>query len=463
MDITLHKTETENRLPPVLSAPPSKSDAHRLLILCALSKARKETDEPISLSCRDTNADIDATIRCLCALGADIKAADGGFTVRPIPRVKQENRAATPHEIAMDVGESGSTLRFLIPVIGALGVSAVIKMHGRLPHRPIAPLDHVLSLHGVTTAYDPEDETLLHVSGVLTPGTYEIDGSVSSQFISGLLFALPLLSAPSELIITNSIASAPYIALTLSALKRFGYIPKQSNDGHRYHIEPAVFSPLDGLSVEGDWSGAAFLLCAGAMSGLGVSVSALSADSVQGDRRILDVLAMTGCTFSWKENIVTLSPPKTHPLKPFTVDADAIPDLVPPMAALACACVCSGNEQTVISGCKRLKIKESNRLEATVRMVRALGGNACAETTADGDDRILISGTGTLPGKNGAPDGYTVDGCNDHRMVMSAALCALIAHHDIKISDREAIRKSYPGFFEDLQAFGIQGMRNEQI
>ncbi len=431
MNITLIQTGQVHAVP-TIAAPPSKSDAHRLLILAALS----EGNDPITLACRDTNADIDATVRCLQALGAQIHRDAAGFTVIPLSRT-------SPHdgEIYMDVGESGSTLRFLIPVIGALGIPAVLRRGGRLPDRPLAPLDAVLTAHGMTLYDDSDDRTLLHLGGQLHAGSYEIDGGVASQFISGLLFALPLLDAPSTLTVTGTVSSAPYIALTCSALSRFGYPTEPDGSGYTYHLPPARFAPSDGLTVEGDWSGAAFLLCAGAV-GTGVAVTGLNPDSIQGDRRITEVLAAAGCRIAWDRNTLTVSPPQDGVLRPFTLNADDIPDLVPPIAVLACAA--HGTSQ--ITGCARLRIKESDRLNATRETLLALGG--AAETT---DDTITVHGLGALAGGS-------CDGCGDHRMVMSAALAACIAASPVTVSDREAITKSYPGFFDDFCAFGIQEM-----
>ena len=429
MNITLHKSNTGTSLP-VIQAPPSKSDAHRLLILAALSDA----DDPISLCCRDTNADIDATVDCLCALGADIRKTADGFSVLPIDRTT----VVRERELALCVGESGSTLRFLIPVIGAMGISAVIKRKGRLPDRPLYPLDAVLTRHGMTLYDDPDDRTLLHLRGQLTAGGYEIDGGVSSQFITGLLFALPMLDAPSNLHITGTISSAPYLALTHSALARFGYSVLPTDDGHTYALPAKPFSPQNVISVEGDWSGAAFLLCAGAMQS-GVRVSGLNRDSVQGDRRILDVLTMAGCRVQWNDDAVTVLPPSDGILHPITLDADDIPDLVPPIAMLCCAA--AGTSR--ISGCARLRIKESDRLAAVIRMICALGG--MAEAVAD---TLVICGTGRLSG------GFC-DGVGDHRMVMSAALASLVSTDDVTVSDRDAITKSYPRFFDDFSVFGV--------
>ena len=429
MNITLHKTQGTVGVPTV-QAPPSKSDAHRLLILAALSDIRC----PIMLSCRDTNADIDATVNCLRALGADIRRTEDGFSVLPIDR----SAVDTEREYALCVGESGSTLRFLIPVIGALGVPAVIRREGRLPDRPLSPLDTSLTAHGMTLYDDPADRAYLHLCGRLTAGDYEIDGGVSSQFISGLLFALPLLDAPSVLHVTGTVSSAPYIALTRSALARFGYPAIPTDDGHTYHLSPKPFSPRKAMTVDGDWSGAAFLLCAGAMTN-GVCVTGLAEDSVQGDRRILDVLTLAGCSVDWKDDTVTVFPPSDGRLRPVAINADDIPDLVPPIAMLCCA----AHGTSVISGCARLRIKESDRLASTQNMIDALGGSA--ETT---DDTITVHGCGVLAGG-------ICDGVNDHRMVMSAALGALIAQSDVTVSDRDAICKSYPRFFDDFRVFGV--------
>ncbi len=429
MNITLHNTHGISAIP-TIQAPPSKSDAHRLLILAALSDGKT----PIDLSCRDTNADIDATVDSLRALGSDIQRTEDGFSVLPIDR----NAIDSEREYALCVGESGSTLRFLIPVIGALGVPAVIRREGRLPNRPLSPLDAVLTAHGMTLYDDPADHALLHLRGSLTAGVYEIDGGVSSQFISGLLFALPLLDAPSVLYITGTISSAPYIALTRSALARFGYHAVPTDDGHTYHLSPKPFVPLNEMTVEGDWSGAAFLLCAGAMTD-GVFVGSLAQASVQGDRRILDVLSLAGCSVKWDGDTVEVLPPTDGYLRPICIDADDIPDLVPPISMLCCA----AHGTSVISGCARLRIKESDRLAAVMQMITALGGHA--ETT---DNSITVYGNGVLAGG-------TCDGVNDHRMVMSAALASLISAADVTVSDRDAIRKSYPRFFDDFSVFGV--------
>ena len=429
MNITLCKTVRDQTVP-IIAAPPSKSDAHRLLILSALS----DTRTPIFISCRGTNDDMDATVRCLRALGADINRTADGYTILPIDRTADR----PTREIPVNVGESGSTLRFLIPILGALGIPTAIRREGRLPQRPLSPLDDVLMSHGMTLYDDPSDPACLHVSGRLTAGAFSIDGSISSQFITGLLFALPMLDLPSTLRITGEISSAPYLCLTQNALARFGFCSNPAEQGHLYEIAPAAYHPCTELQVEGDWSGASFLLCAGAVAD-GVTVTGLSEHSSQGDKRILEVLNACGCKIEWQENAVSVIPPDDKILRPISIHADDIPDLVPPIALLCCA----ADGTSEIRGCSRLRIKESDRLAALVQTITALGGNA--ET--DGDT-LKIYGTATL-------HGGSCEGFGDHRMVMSAALAALISAHPVTVSDRDATGKSYPDFFEDFSVFGI--------
>ncbi|MBQ3064797.1 MAG: 3-phosphoshikimate 1-carboxyvinyltransferase [Clostridia bacterium] len=431
MNITLLRQASE-QLHPIITAPPSKSDAHRLLILAALSDPKRT--EPINILCSDTNADIKATVQCLCALGAVIHTSNDGFSVHPIDRNVTDTETAI-----LFVGESGSTLRFLLPVIGAIGKTVCIKMEGRLPLRPLSPLDKVLTEHGMAICRDDNDPSLLHISGQLTPGDYVIDGNISSQFISGLLFALPLLPAPSVLQITGEIASAPYIALTLSAHERFQHTPICTDRGHRYYITPTVYTAQSEYRVEGDYSGAAFLLCAGAL-GNGITVQGLRKDSLQGDRRILSVLSSSGCCVTWNtDNSVTVLPPKDKIYLPIHCDANDIPDLVPPIAVFTCA----AKGVSHISGCERLRIKESDRLSATVSLLTQLGASVSAD-----DSSITVNGTGCLSG--GICEGY-----NDHRMVMSAALAAQLTEKAITVTDKEAIGKSYPHFFDDIAYLGI--------
>ena len=254
----------------------SKSQAHRMLICAALSEA------PSRLVLDGFSADIEATVQCLEALGAQCKKTADGLSVIPL--------GVCPAQAQLDVGESGSTLRFLLPVLGALGVRAEVRMHGRLPERPLSPLWEVLEAHGMRLR---QDGAVLHTDGQLCAGDYSLPGNVSSQFISGLLFALPLLGGNSTLTVTGTLQSARYVAMTEQALAEAGIIIKkhrqvwQISGGQRY-AAPAV------QTVEGDWSNAAFFLCMGALSETGMTVSGLNPASLQADRAITEILTRFG-------------------------------------------------------------------------------------------------------------------------------------------------------------------------
>ncbi len=258
--------------------PASKSQAHRLLICAALGV------QPVMLQCDGVSADIAATARCLRALGADI-TDDGAGTFRIVPIAGE-----MPAHADLFCGESGSTLRFLLPVVGTLGADVTFRMEGRLPERPLSPLDAVLTAHGMTIR---RDGALLHVAGQLRPGAYELPGDVSSQYISGLLMTLPRLPGESTLAVTGKLESAGYIAMTEDALRLSGIRLQKS--GRTYTIPGGQTARLPAqCHVEGDWSNAAFFLCMGALSPAGVTVTGLSAASLQGDRAVLDVLRRFG-------------------------------------------------------------------------------------------------------------------------------------------------------------------------
>lgn len=269
--------------------PASKSQAHRLLICAALGEEKTE------VVCDGISADIAATAKCLSALGAKIEEMETGFLVSPIKKVP-EGRCD------LYCGESGSTLRFLLPIVGALGAQAVFHREGRLPQRPLAPLDSVLKEHGMTLR---EDGDLLYCSGQLIGGNYTIAGNVSSQYISGLLMALPLLIRDSLLMVSGPLESAAYVAmtedalqlskLTISKMGAMWAIPGQQ----RCHLPKRTV-------VEGDWSNTAFFLCMGALSKAGVTVEGLNLQSSQGDRGVLDVLRRFGAEVTEHGDAVTV-------------------------------------------------------------------------------------------------------------------------------------------------------------
>ncbi len=380
MDITLFPRHLRGDL----SVIPSKSQAHRLLICAAFA------DGPTQLVCPETNRDIDATADCLRALGAEILRTDSGFTVFPIREV--------PETATLPCGESGSTLRFLLPVVGALGVDAAFLMEGRLPQRPLSPLWEELERMGC--ALSRPTPSTLRCRGKLRAGAYTIDGGVSSQYISGLLFAQALLG-DSTLEITGVLESKPYVDMTREALQLF--------DAPKFHT-PGY------LVVEGDWSNGAFWLAANDL-GANIALRGLNAGSVQGDRAVVEIL-------------------HTMETKMPTISAKDIPDLVPILAVCAAA-----KHGAVFTHIRRLRLKESDRVATTVAMIEALGGKA--EAT---EDRLTVFGTGLVGG--------TVDACNDHRIAMSAAIAAMVCSQPVRLLGAEAVNKSYPTFWNEYARLG---------
>ena len=394
--------------------PASKSQAHRLLICAALGA------QPVMLQCDGVSADIAATARCLRALGADI-TDDGAGTFRIVPIAGE-----MPAHADLFCGESGSTLRFLLPVVGALGADVTFRMEGRLPERPLSPLDAVLTAHGMTIR---RDGALLHVSGQLHPGAYALPGDVSSQYISGVLMALPRLPGESTLAVTGRLESAGYIAMTEDALHLSGICLQKQERTYTIPGGQTARLPAQG-HVEGDWSNAAFFLCMGALSPAGVTVTGLASDSPQGDRTVLDVLRRFGADVRETQDAVTVRRGALHGV---TIDAAPIPDLIPVLSVVAAL----ADGQTQIVNAARLRLKESDRLESTAAMLRALGAQVEVH-----DSGLTITGRKMLTGG-------TVDPQHDHRIAMAAACgcTAPVTVHDCACTD-----KSYPRFWTDLSA-----------
>ena len=402
--------------------PASKSQAHRLLICAALGEEKTE------VVCDGISADIAATAKCLSALGAKMEETETGFLVSPIKKVP-EGRCN------LYCGESGSTLRFLLPIVGALGAQAVFHREGRLPQRPLAPLDGVLTAHGMTLA---ENGDLLLCSGQLEAGDYEIAGNVSSQYISGLLMALPRLRADSTLTVTGKLESAAYVAMTEDALclSKIEF-PK---DGSTYAISGGQKFHLPARTVvEGDWSNTAFFLCMGALSKEGVTVEGLNLQSSQGDRGVLDVLRAFGAEIVEHGDAVTV---KRGALHGVTIDASPIPDLIPVLSVVAS--VAEG--ETKVENAYRLRLKESDRLKSTADLLRALGGQV-----EEKEDGLVITGVPAL-------HGGVVETQNDHRLAMSAATAACAATGEITVDNDGCVAKSYPRFWEDFSSLKGEGL-----
>lgn len=378
-------------------APPSKSQAHRLLICAALG------DKNVSVNCGEASKDIAATAGCLDALRSKAEPA------------------------VLACGESGSTLRFLLPVCGALGKTAVFKMEGRLPERPLHPFDALLISRGMSIEKRGDE---LYASGRLQSGVFEIAGDISSQFISGLLFALPLLDGDSEIRVTGKTESKAYITMTENALKLSGIRFEKHDNGYRVFGNQRYNLP-DGISAEGDYSNGAFFLCMGAVSQRGIRVGNLPESSLQGDMEIVEILRRFGAEVSINGDEISVRKAALHGIE---IDASGIPDLVPVLAVTAAA----AEGETRIYNAARLRLKESDRLSATAELIRALGGEV-----TELPDGLIIRG--------GALRGGTVSSHNDHRVAMSAAVAACICSEAVTVQDPDCVQKSFPKFWESFE------------
>ncbi len=391
-----------------LEAVRSKSYAHRILIAAALSGGQVAFGD---------SEDARLTATALCALGFKAKFAEnsvcyGGFC-RPDGR--QE----------VTVGESGSTLRFLLPLAAALGVEAEFITAGRLSERPMDALTKTLSAHGaVATAHS--------VKGQLTPGRYEIDATVSSQFVTGLLMALPLLDGDSEIALLGRAVSAPYIEITLDVLARAGVSAERTDGG--FLIRGGQKYNLKNAQVPGDFSGAAFPLVAGALGGK-TTLSGLDLSDKQGDKAILTALSDAGAKVILSETVSA----EKDALTAFAADVGETPDLAPILAVLAAYC----KGESTLKKVSRLKDKESDRLFAIEEMLSRAGISSREE-----GDTLVITG--------GKPQGAAFRSFSDHRMAMAEAILAAYATGQSEIDDMTCVKKSYPGFWKDFAALGGQ-------
>ena len=391
MDITIQPHSLRGDLTII----PSKSLAHRYLICAAFA------DGPTQLLCSQTNRDIEATADCLRALGATIIRTDSGYCILPcnIP----------PQKATLNCGESGSTLRFLLPVACALGVETTFILEGRLPDRPLSPLWEELQRMGCTLTR-PTKNTIL-CRGKLQSGEFTIDGGVSSQFITGLLFAAALIPGESTIFVKGRLESKPYLDMTRQAMARFG----MDATGLRVHGGSPYTTPKY-LQVEGDWSNGAFFSAATSM-GSDINIAGLNPDSIQGDRAILDIFPQLKTGFT-------------------TIPAADIPDLVPILSICAAA-----GHGAVFTDIRRLRLKESDRVASVIAMVESLGGRA--EAT---ENTLTIHGTGLRGG--------TVDAMNDHRIAMSAAIASTVCADPVTILGAECVSKSYPQFWDEFLRLG---------
>lgn len=393
--------------------PPSKSAAHRAMIAAALAGGGRVE----GLSWSD---DIAATMEGSAPLGVNWITEGRDRVAQPAP--------LQPHP-TVNCRESGSTLRFLLPLFAAKGINATLIGQGRLPERPLGVYAECLPAHGVTLS---DSHLPLTLSGRLQAGEYHLPGNISSQFLTGLLFALPLCDGDSDLRLTTPLESAGYVDMTLSTLKQAGIVIEPETFG--WHIPGnQTYRPVT-HRVEKDWSQAAFFLAAGAIAG-DITISGLDVDSPQGDKDIVDILRRFGADITIKGDTVTC---RKAPLHGITIDATQIPDLVPILSVVAAY----AKGDTHIVGAARLRIKESDRLSAMANALTAIGGKVTEQP-----DGLIVHGGDPLAGG-------IAEGCRDHRIVMSMAVAALGCEQEVTVTDGESVGKSWPRFFEDFKAIG---------
>ncbi|MBR2547756.1 MAG: 3-phosphoshikimate 1-carboxyvinyltransferase [Eubacterium sp.] len=391
---------------------PSKSYAHRAYICDFLAGGNGE-----GVACDLDSEDIMATRSCLSGLGCT--------------------------SAVIDARESGSTLRFILPLSGVLGKSVSIRTRGRLSDRPMGPFEEELVSHGMKIEH--LSDGIIKTSGKLMPGEYRLPGSISSQFITGLLLSLPYLDGDSRILLTSELQSSAYVDITIDVLKEYWIrIENSSGDGHggflirgrqKYHRDKHY-------TVEGDWSQAAFWLTAGAIGEIPVRVTGLNLDSVQGDRKIIDVLRTFGAEIKeCREDDGTSVTAYPSDLTGAVVDVSGIPDLAP---AIACAGAASSGETKLINA-GRLRLKESDRIKSITACLNDVGVKALER-----EDEIIIEG-------GGSPQGGAAETSGDHRIVMMAAVLSLITSDKVKIEGSGAVSKSYPTFFKELEQAGLSG------
>lgn len=426
-----------NQLGGLVAVPSSKSIGHRVMICAALS-------DGVSIV-RDINMsdDLEATIEALQSLGASFEAIDDKESEWVVGGINRRNGICQPLEASHDpleiyCKESGSTLRFMIPV--ALAVMEHIKFtgSGRLVERPINEYFPILQASGIEMNYN--GNLPFGVKGKLLPGNYRLSGRVSSQYTSGMLLAAPLLKGKTQISIEGKMESKAYIDLTIDTMKQFG-VEVNREDYKSFSIGmEAGYKPTD-LSVEADYSQAAFWIVAGLIGKQPIALRGLKSNSSQGDRAVLEIAKRMGGQLSWEGDQLVAYPSKTLGT---IIDASQCPDLIPVLCVLAAL---SDGETRVING-QRLRVKESDRILATVTELQKLGADI--QETEDG---MIIKGQlerRTLKGNCEARS------WGDHRIAMAVAVAASVCEGPVTIEGAEAVCKSYPRFFADYIALGGQ-------
>lgn len=434
-----------------IKAPQSKSEAHRFLICECLSRlslyaenAEKSFDEAQAINLKEVTApnsqvyidsdDVKATSECLNKIEFAVLA-----------KRQSQSAGSACEELLLDCKESGSSLRFLLPITAALGLKVKFIMGGRLPDRPIESLINQLCVHGCKIE---RNKNYIKCEGRLAPGDFYLPGDESSQFISGLMFALPLLDEESRIIVGKPIESSGYIKMTMEMLHNFSIIVESIDKGDNYIYKIASkqkFKAPNSCNIGGDWSNAAFWFAAGALGNEPVSISGLNLNSVQADRYIRDILCDMGVIIKISDcngmPVCEIYPIRKNRLKAVKVDAANIPDLVPVLSLLCCF----ADGESEIYNVQRLRGKESDRILAIEDLINSIGGKVEVKGNS-----IFVNGIDFLHGAN-------VRCYADHRMVMTAAIASIRCKSKVIISEAEAVNKSYANFFGDLAKLGLDG------
>lgn len=410
---------TGNGINGEISAIPSKSDVHRALICAALA------DEKSTVSFNSSSKDIQATISCLKSLGAEIVVDENGAEITPLIKNLKTNAL-------LNCEESGSTLRFMLPISAALGAQGSFTGHGRLSQRPLDPLCDVMKKNGCD--FSAINKFPLKLTGKLRAGNYEIRGDVSSQFITGLLLSLPISGLGGKITVIAPIESKKYIDMTVETMRKYAVDVQVCNNTYTVLPNQKYKIVNKEYNSDGDWSNAAFFLTAAAINGR-VKYQGVYKNSLQGDQKIVELLKQFGADVKQNETSVEIT---SAPLKGIDIDASQIPDLVPTLAVAAAF----AKGETKIYNASRLRLKESDRLLAIAQALNSVGASV-----KELDDGLIINGSPAAKYKG------TTDSFNDHRMVMSMAVAA-VCSGEITIQNAQAVEKSYPLFFKHLESLG---------
>ena len=430
VEVVIRKTE---KLSGEVGAPPSKAYTQRMLIAAALSHGTSELSNPLF------SDDTEATMRAVRALGAKVNAQKERWTVE----------GATPlrgADAPIDCGESGATLRFMIPVAALAMEPSDFVLGKSLEKRPIEPLLKSLTQLGATTSVQRlGDKSSIKVhGGGIAGGKTTMPGDVSSQFVSGLMFACPMARAPTEIVLSTPLESKGYVQMTKDVLDKHKVRVSIAESFDNISIAPDQSYIPWSHRVPGDFSSAAFLLAAAAVTRSKISIGNLDYWTVQGDKAIVAILEQMGLTMTVYGDRIEMAE-KDGPLDPVDVDARDIPDLVPVCTVLAC--FAKGTSK--IHDAHRLRYKESDRLLSLYLELRKMG----AELVID-DDSLSVKGPCALHGTTINPHG-------DHRIAMACAVAALGAGGETTIHDSECVKKSYPGFFNALRVLGVDVVGGE--